>query len=243
MSFAPAQLLDVRNVSKRFGGLQAVADVTLAVDRGELLGLFGPNGAGKTTTFNMIAGAFLPDSGSIVLDGEDITQYAAPRRAHRGVGRTFQLVRPFRDLTVLENLLAAMPSDTAVKNPDAERARELLSRVGLIERADDNASALTLGMLKRLELARTLMISPRVLLLDEPLAGLGEREANDILHLVQAIKGDTAIIMVEHNVRLALPICDNAIVMDAGAVLATGKPDAIRRNPAVIQAYLGEEYA
>jgi branched-chain amino acid transport system ATP-binding protein len=116
-----------------------------------------------------------------------------------------------------------------------------LRQVGLAERADDNAGALTLGMLKRLELARALMMSPQLLLLDEPLAGLSESEANDILQLVLTVKGETAIIMVEHNVRLALPVCDNAIVMESGAVLAYGKPDKIRRDPAVIRAYLGEE--
>lgn len=234
-------LLEISCVSKRFSGLQAVDNVSLSVDRGELLGLFGPNGAGKTTTFNLIAGTLMPDSGSIFFDGEEIIPLHAARRALRGIGRTFQIVRPFRDLTVMQNLLVAMSSGPKAGDGDSDKAIGLLRQVGLAERADDNAGALTLGMLKRLELARALMMSPRLLLLDEPLAGLSESEANDILQLVLTVKGQTAVIMVEHNVRLALPACDNAIVMESGAVLAYGKPEQIRRDPAVIRAYLGEE--
>jgi branched-chain amino acid transport system ATP-binding protein len=234
-------LLEVSGLSKRFSGLQAVDNVSLSVDCGELLGLFGPNGAGKTTTFNLIAGNIMPDNGSISFGGEEIMSLPAARRALRGIGRTFQIVRPFRGLTVMQNLLAAMSSEPSVGDGDSDRAIALLRQVGLAERADDNAGALTLGMLKRLELARALMMSPQLLLLDEPLAGLSESEANDILQLVLTVKGETAIIMVEHNVRLALPVCDNAIVMESGAVLAYGKPDQIRRDPAVIRAYLGEE--
>lgn len=234
-------LLQVSGVSKRFSGLQAVDNVSLSVDRGELLGLFGPNGAGKTTTFNLIAGNIMPDSGNISFDGDEIIPLHAARRALRGIGRTFQIVRPFRDLTVMQNLLAAMSREQSTADADSDKAIGLLRQVGLAERAEDNAGALTLGMLKRLELARALMMSPRLLLLDEPLAGLSESEANDILQLVLTVKGETAIIMVEHNVRLALPACDNAIVMESGAVLAYGKPEQIRRDPAVIRAYLGEE--
>jgi branched-chain amino acid transport system ATP-binding protein len=206
-----------------------------------LLGLCGPNGAGKTTTFNLIAGTLMPDSGSIFFNGEEIIPLHAARRALRGIGRTFQIVRPFRDLSVMQNLLVAMSSEPSAGDGDSDKAIGLLRQVGLAERADDNAGALTLGMLKRLELARALMMSPRLLLLDEPLAGLSESEANDILQLVLTVKGQTAVIMVEHNVRLALPACDNAIVMESGAVLAYGKPEQIRRDPAVIRAYLGEE--
>jgi ABC-type branched-subunit amino acid transport system ATPase component len=228
-------------VAKRFGGVIAVRGVDLAVDEGELLGLFGPNGAGKTTMFNLIAGAILPDAGKVLLHGRDITGEPAWRRARLGIARSFQIVRPFRALTVLENLLAAVPASGQAN--DAASALALLRRVGLEARARDAAGDLTLGMLKRLEVARALAVGPGLLLLDEPLAGLAGQEATDLLRTVQALKGRMAIVMVEHNVRLALPLCDRAVVMDAGAMLAEGTPEQIRRDPAVIRAYLGSEAA
>jgi branched-chain amino acid transport system ATP-binding protein len=234
-------LLQVDRLSKRFGGLQAVSDVSFQIEQGEILGLFGPNGAGKTTTFNLIAGNLFPNSGSVHLDGQDLTRLPAARRARLGVGRTFQVVRPFRDLTVIDNLMAAVPSEAAPGPGTTDQALTLLRQVGLEDRAGLRAGILTLGMLKRLEVARALMTSPRLLLLDEPLAGLSEREAIEILALVVELKTSAAIIIVEHNVRLCLPVCDNALVMDAGSVLARGTPDEIRRNPAVIRAYLGKE--
>ena len=234
-------LLQVNRLNKRFGGLQAVSDVSFEVEQGEILGLFGPNGAGKTTTFNLIAGNLFPNSGSVHLDGQDLTRLPAARRAQLGVGRTFQVVRPFRDLTVIDNLMAAVPSEAAPGPGTPDQALALLRQVGLDDRAGLRAGILTLGMLKRLEVARALMTSPRLLLLDEPLAGLSEREATEILALVAQLKTTAAIIIVEHNVRLCLPVCDNALVMDAGSVLARGTPDEIRRNPAVIRAYLGKE--
>jgi ABC-type branched-subunit amino acid transport system ATPase component len=232
-------ILEAHGVAKRFGGVIAVHDVDLDVREGELLGLFGPNGAGKTTMFNLIAGAILPDAGRVLLHGRDITREPAWRRARLGIARSFQIVRPFRALTVLENLLAAIPAHGETN--DAARALALLRRVGLEARARDPAGDLTLGMLKRLEVARALAVGPRLLLLDEPLAGLAAQEAADLLRTVQALKGRTAIVMVEHNVRLALPVCDRAVVMDTGTVLAEGTPEQIRRDPAVIRAYLGSE--
>jgi branched-chain amino acid transport system ATP-binding protein len=231
-------LLETRALLKRFGGLVAVKDVSLTVERGEILGLFGPNGAGKTTTFNLIAGTIAPDGGRILLDGADIVGQPPFTRARRGIARTFQTVRPFRQLTVAENLLAAV--DAEDRDPHG-RARDLLRDVGLGDRADDPAGALTLGMLKRLEVARALMTGPRLLLLDEPLAGLSVAESVEMLRLVERMKAQTGVILVEHNVRLALPVCSHAIVMDAGAVLARGSPSEVRRDPAVIRAYLGEE--
>ena len=234
-------ILEARGVAKRFGGVIAVRGVDLDVGEGELLGLFGPNGAGKTTMFNLIAGAILPDAGQVLLQGRDITREPAWRRARLGIARSFQIVRPFRALSVLENLLAAVPAGGQANN--AASALDLLRRVGLEARARDAAGDLTLGMLKRLEVARALAVGPRLLLLDEPLAGLAGQEAADLLRTVQALKGRKAIVMVEHNVRLALPVCDRAVVMDAGAVLADGTPEQIRRDPAVIRAYLGSEAA
>jgi len=233
-------VLRAEGLHKRFSGVIAVKDVDLSVAEGELLGLFGPNGAGKTTVFNLIAGAFYPDEGRIRLNDEDITRLPAFRRARLGIGRTFQVVRPFRTLSVLENVLATVPSDDATARHDAETAFELLSQVGLAERAHDPAGELTLGMLKRLEVARALALSPRLLLLDEPIAGLTTREAGELLKFIRSLKARTSVVMVEHNVRLALPICDRAVVMDAGMVIAEGAPAEIRVHPEVVRAYLGE---
>jgi branched-chain amino acid transport system ATP-binding protein len=233
-------VLRAEGLHKRFSGVIAVKDVDLSVAEGELLGLFGPNGAGKTTVFNLIAGAFYPDKGRIRLNDEEITRLPAFRRARLGIGRTFQVVRPFRALSVLENVLATVPSDDATARHDAETAFELLSRVGLAERAHDPAGELTLGMLKRLEVARALALSPRLLLLDEPIAGLTTREAGELLKFIRSLKARTSVVMVEHNVRLALPICDRAVVMDAGMVIAEGTPAEIRVHPEVVRAYLGE---
>lgn len=233
-----SDLLEVRGLTKRFGGLIAVNDVSLDVRQGEILGLFGPNGAGKTTTFNLIAGAIAPDAGRILFQGADVARLPPHIRARRGVTRTFQTARPFRRLSVVENLLVAV----SPRGGDPRtRAGRLLGEVALADRADDPAGALTLGMLKRLEVARALMTEPRLLLLDEPLAGLSEAESVEMLRLVERLKAQAGIVLVEHNVRLALPACDHAVVMDAGAVLARGDPDAIRRDPAVIRAYLGED--
>jgi branched-chain amino acid transport system ATP-binding protein len=232
--------LEARGLDKRFGGLHAVRGVDITAAVGEIVGLFGPNGAGKTTLFNLIAGTLRPDAGAILIHGDDITALPAWRRARRGVARTFQVTRPFRDLSVLENVLVGVPRDGATTRHDAAAARALLTKVGLGDRAEQDAGKLTLGMLKRLEVARALALEPTLLLLDEPLAGLTGREAADILDLIVRLKAQTAIVLVEHNVRQSLPVCDRAIVLDAGALIAAGSPDEIRVDPKVVRAYLGD---
>jgi branched-chain amino acid transport system ATP-binding protein len=234
-------LLATRGLDRRFGGVHAVRGVDIDVSAGEVVGLFGPNGAGKTTLFNLIAGSFRPDSGQVMLHGKDITGLPAWRRARLGIGRTFQVTRPFRDLTTIENLLAGVPRQGSTRPHDAEMARALLAKVGLAERADELAGRLTLGMLKRLEVARVLALDPTLLLLDEPLAGLTGREASDILDLIVSLKAGIGIVMVEHNVRQSLPVCDRAVVMDAGKIISAGTPDQIRSDPKVKRAYFGED--
>jgi branched-chain amino acid transport system ATP-binding protein len=234
-------LLATRGLDRRFGGVHAVRGVDIEVSPGEIVGLFGPNGAGKTTLFNLIAGSFRPDSGQVMLHGKDITGLPAWRRARLGIGRTFQVTRPFRDLTAIENLLAGVPRQSSSRSHDAEMARALLAKVGLVERADELAGRLTLGMLKRLEVARVLALDPTLLLLDEPLAGLTGREASDILDLIVSLKAGIGIVMVEHNVRQSLPVCDRAVVMDAGKIISAGTPDEIRSDPRVKRAYFGED--
>jgi len=232
-------LLATRRLDRRFGGVHAVRGVDLDVSAGEIVGLFGPNGAGKTTLFNLIAGNYPPDSGSVMLRGKDITRLPAWQRARLGIGRTFQVTRPFRDLSTLENVLTGVPRSGSGRQHDVEAAHTLLAKVGLADRADELAGRLTLGMLKRLEVARVLALDPTLLLLDEPLAGLTGREASDILDLVVSLKAGIGIVMVEHNVRQSLPICDRAVVMDAGSVIAAGSPEQIRTDPKVVRAYFG----
>jgi branched-chain amino acid transport system ATP-binding protein len=234
-------LLATRGLDRRFGGVHAVRGVDLDVSPGEVVGLFGPNGAGKTTLFNLIAGSFPPNSGQVMLQGKDITGLPAWRRARLGIGRTFQVTRPFRDLTTIENLLTGVPRKGSTRSHDADLARSLLAKVGLAGRADELAGRLTLGMLKRLEVARVLAIDPTLLLLDEPLAGLTSREASEILDLIVSLKSGVGIVMVEHNVRQSLPVCDRAVVMDAGKIISSGTPEQVRTDPRVVQAYFGEK--
>ena len=236
-------VLSVEALHKRFGGVLAVQGVDLAVAPGELLGLFGPNGAGKTTLFNLIAGTFAPDRGRVALNGIDVTGLSAFRRARAGIARTFQVCRPFRSMTVAENVNVALTGSILRGRNERAHILGILDAVGLVSRADDAAATLTLGMLKRLEVARALALEPKLFLLDEPLAGLSGGETGELLDCIRGLKERAAIIFVDHNVRQSLKICDRAIVMDRGEVIATGTPDDIRRDVRVRVAYLGEDGA
>lgn len=233
-------ILVVDKLGKRFGGIEAVSNVHLSVEPGEVVGLFGPNGAGKTTLFGLIAGTIVPSAGRIAFEGRDITRLPAFKRARLGIGRTFQIVRPFRSLSVRDNLVAAVPVAAAGRPPVPS---DILDAVGLGARLDSRASELTLGMLKRLEVARALAIDPRLLLLDEPLAGLTAAEAAEMLALIRSLKARATVLVIEHNVRQTLPVCDRAFAMDNGRIIAAGSPEEVRRHPDVVRAYLGEEAA
>ena len=244
------------DVTKRFGGLSAVSGVSLEVVAGRVHLLIGPNGAGKTTFFNVVSGVDVPSEGTVVLDGRDLTGAAAHVYARAGLMRTFQHARPFGGLTVAENVMvgahvrsASGPLRGTVRTPDARReerhlrhvARELLDRVGLHGRADHLAADLTLAEERRLEVARCLAGQPSVLLLDEPLAGLGEEEAAELGRLVRGLATEegVAVVLIEHHLDLALSLADEVTVLDFGVVIASGEPEVVSEDPRVVDAYVG----
>lgn len=235
-------LLEVENVSKRFGGVQAVDDVSLQLDEGEILGIIGPNGAGKTSLFNLITGTIRTDTGKIVLDGTDITSTSPTKRARAGIGRTFQVVRPFSRMTVAENVMVPVLVHTPKVGRARAKAVALLDELGIGRLADLDVSQLTLVQRKRVEVARALATEPRVLLLDEVLAGLNTREVLDVLPFITEVRErGVSIIMIEHLVKALTSVSDRIIVLDRGALLAQGKSEDVLKDPAVITAYLGED--
>jgi branched-chain amino acid transport system ATP-binding protein len=236
-------LLEVRGLTKRFGGLTANEDVSFSLSAGEIVGLLGPNGAGKTTVFNSLAGFFAPTSGDILLEGRPIAGLPPERVAALGVARTFQIVRIFKSMTVRENVMvAALLRHRSV--PVARRkADEALAFTGLSGRAGDPAGQLTVAEQKRLEVTRALAIEPRLLLLDEVMAGLTSSEVHEAVEMVKRIRDrGIACVVVEHVMEGIMPIADRVVVLERGRVIADGPPAQVASDAAVIAAYLGEEY-
>jgi branched-chain amino acid transport system ATP-binding protein len=247
MSVATPQL-ELHDVTKRFGGVAAVDGVSLQVGKGEIVGIIGPNGAGKTTLLNCISGVFRLDAGDIRCDGASIAGMAPYRVARLGIGRTFQIVRPFGSMTVRENAAigALFGSSDARKGPKEAFAiaDEVLELVGLKAKAAYPVAALTIPDRKRLEVARAVATRPHLLLLDEVMAGLNNVEVDEALDMVRAVHATgVTVLLIEHVMRVIVGICDRAIVLESGHVLAEGEPEVVLRDERVIQAYLGERYA
>ena len=240
---AHAPLLQVSALSKRFGGLVAVRDLSLEMARGEVLGLIGPNGAGKTTVFNVLSGFLSPDHGEVRFDGRPLAGLKPHAICALGLARTFQIVRPFPRLSVLDNVRVGALARRSQMAAAREKARVVIDRVGLGAKTDHAAAGLTLADRKRLELARALATEPRLLLLDEVMAGLNPTETAALVGLIQRINEDgISILLIEHNMRAVMTLSHRVAVLSFGEKIVEGPPAAVANHPRVIEAYLGEEY-
>ena len=249
-------VLEMQNVEKNFGGVRAIDNFSVTLEPGKIHGLIGPNGAGKTTIFNNITGIYAPNSGKIIFNGTDITGSAPHRVAQLGIGRTFQNIRLFSNLSVLSNVVIASNLDATYNLADAmfktkkykerekhleEKAMDLLEVVGLADKANEQASSLPYGHQRKLEIARAMALDPKLLLLDEPAAGMNPNETEELMHTIRSVRDQfgVAILLLEHDMNFVMGICEEITVLDYGRVIARGDGKTIRNNPKVIAAYLG----
>ena len=236
-------LLEVQGLTKRFGGVTANQEVTFRVAPGELVGIIGPNGAGKSTLFDLLTGFQRPDAGTVALDGQDITGLRPDVVSRRGVGRTFQKLKPFTGLTALENVMVGAFQKTTDPREARERARATLASVGLGGKEDAHARVLSTGQRKRLELARALATRPRLLLLDEVTGGVDQGSIPGLVELVRGVHAEgMALLVIEHNMRVIMDISQRIVALHLGAVIGEGPPEAVARDARVIEAYLGRTY-
>lgn len=251
-------LLEVKEINKNFGGVKAIQDFSITAERGDIIGIIGPNGAGKTTVFNVISGVYTPDSGSVFLDGKEITRLEQYLITRYGISRTFQNIRLFKGLSVLENVMCAFDPcsnytiiggllPTAKRRAEEKRGKEIcehyLNVVGLTAYKNERPENLPYGLQRRLEIARALTCQPKVLLLDEPAAGLNPTEVKELTELINRLSEEIgfAILLIEHRLELVMGLSQRIHVLNFGKTIAVGTPDEIKENPEVIKAYLGEE--
>lgn len=243
MSTDTSPILEVEGLSKRFGGVVAVDDVTFEIPEGQIVALIGPNGAGKTTTFNLATGFIEPDEGQVRFKGEDVMDEAPWNIVERGMFRTFQNTKPFGDMSVVENVMVAVLRKTANMDQAEARAREVLDFVGLADDSDMKAASLGVPKLKRLELAKGLASDPDLLLLDEIVAGLNPSERKTLVDLIDQIRENgRTVFLIEHVMEVVMALSDNIYVMNKGELIAHGTPEEISTNDRVIKAYLGSEF-